>query len=108
VRDLRTLVGQRDKMIRLKTQVKNRLQDVLFRYSILPPEGPLFEAAQQAWWKALPVGKLEHVRIESDLAALDFTQQQIAQLDMHLAQWAAQDERIPRCSRSAGWDWSQR
>jgi transposase len=102
VRDLRTLVGQRDKMIRLKTQVKNRLQGVLHRYSVPLPEGPLFDAAQRDWWKALPVIKLEKVRILSDLAALDFTLQQIQELETYFAQWATQDERIPRLFEISG------
>lgn len=102
VRDLRTLVGQRNKMIRLKTQVKNRLQGVLHRYSIPLPEGPLFDTAQREWWKALPISKLEKVRIHSDLAALDFALEQIQQLEAHFAEWAAQDERIPRLFEISG------
>ena len=96
VRDLRTLVGQRDKMIRLKTQVKNRLQGVLHRYSIPLPNGPLFHKAQRSWWEALPVSKLEHIRIASDLATLNFVLEQINQIEAHFAEWAAKDERIPR------------
>lgn len=102
VRDLHTLVGQRNKMIRLKTQVKNRLQGVLHRYSIPLPEGPLFDPAQREWWKTLPVSKLEKIRIVSDLAALDFALEQIQQLEAHFAEWAAQDERIPRLFEISG------
>jgi len=102
VRDLRTLVGQRDKMIRLKTQVKNRLQSVLHRYFIPLPGGPLFDMAQRDWWKALPVSKLEKVRILSDLAALDFALDQIQQLETHFAEWATQDKRIPRLFEISG------
>jgi transposase len=102
VRDLRTLVGQRGKMTRLKTQVKNRLQGVLHRYSFALPEGPVFDAAQREWWKALQVGKLEKVRILSDLAALDFALEQIRQLEMHFAEWAVQDDRIPRLFEISG------
>jgi transposase len=95
VRDLRTLVGQRNKMIRLKTQVKNRLQSVLHRYSTPLPDGPLFDTAQRPWWNQLKVGKLEQVRIQSDLATLDFALGQINQIETYMAAWAAQDERIP-------------
>jgi transposase len=94
VRDLRTLVNQRKKMIALKTQAKNRLHGVLFRYSIPLPEDPLFDAAQRTWWSQLPLGRLEHVRIQSDLATLDFAQDQIHQIETHMAAWAAQDERV--------------
>jgi len=94
VRDLRTLVAQRKKMISLMTQAKNRLQGVLHRYSLPLPEGPLFHPDQRTWWSRLPVGKLEHVRIQSDLATLVFAQNQIEEIEAHMAAWAAQDERV--------------
>lgn len=102
VRDLRTLVGQREKMIQLKTQVKNRLQSVLHRYSMPLPEGPVFDAGQRNWWKELPVSKLEKIRIQSDLTALDFALEQTKLLETHFAEWAAQDERIPRLFEISG------
>lgn len=95
IRDLRTLVGQRRKMIALKTQAKNRLQGVLHRYSVPLPEGPLFHADQRAWWNQLPVSNLEQFRIQSDLATLDFAHKQIQQIEDQMAVWAAQDERVP-------------
>jgi transposase len=94
VRDLRTLVAQRKKMIGLKTQAKNRLQGVLYRYSIPLPEGPLFDSARRPWWLALKVGPLEHIRIQSDLATLDFSQSQIDLLETQMAAWASKDERV--------------
>jgi transposase len=95
IRDLRTLAGQRHKMIRLKTQAKNRLQGVLHRYSLPLPEGPLFEQDQRTWWNQLPISQLEHFRIQSDLATLDFAKEQIKQIEDHMAAWAVQDERVP-------------
>jgi transposase len=95
VRDLRTLVAQRRKMIALKTQAKNRLQSVLHRYSFPLPEGALFHPDQRSWWLSLPFTELEIVRIESDWDTLDFAQSQIDRLDDHMAAWAAQDDRIP-------------
>ena len=94
VRELRTLVAQRKKMISLKTQAKNRLQGVLHRYSLPLPDGSLFHPDQRAWWGRLPLGKLEHVRIQSDLATLDFAQSQIDAIETHMAAWAAQDDRV--------------
>ncbi len=94
IRDLRTLVAQRRKMTNLKTQVKNRLQGVLHRYSFPLPEGPLFHTDQKAWWLGLPFTPLELVRIQSDWEALEFAQNQIALLENHMGAWAAQDERV--------------
>jgi transposase len=94
IRDLRTLVAQRRKMRNLKTQVKNRLQSVLHRYSFPLPEGPLFHPDQKAWWLSLPFTPLELVRIQSDWEALEFAQKQIDLLENHMAVWAVQDERV--------------
>jgi transposase len=94
IRDLRTLVAQRRKMTNLKTQVKNRLQSVLHRYSFPLPEGPLFHPDQKVWWLGLPFTPLELVRIQSDWEALEFAQQQIKLLENHMGAWAAQDERV--------------
>lgn len=94
VRDLRTLVAQRRKMTNLKTQIKNRLQGVLHRYSFPLPEGPLFHPDQKAWWLGLPFTPLEKVRIQSDWEALEFAQKQIDLLEAHMGAWAAKDERV--------------
>jgi len=42
VRELRALTAQRDKMRRLSTIAKNRLQNVLHRHHIVPPKGHVF------------------------------------------------------------------
>jgi transposase len=102
VRDLRTLVGQREKMKRLQNQAKNRLQGVLHRYSVPLPEGPLFDQSQREWWKRLPLSQLEHIRIQSDLATLDFAHEQIQLIESYMASWAAQDERVPRLFQLSG------
>lgn len=94
VRDLRTLVAQRKKMTAIKTQAKNRLQATLHRHHIPPPEGKLFNPELRAWWLALPVSKLELIRVQSDLDTLTFAQQQIANVESCMAAWAAGDERI--------------
>jgi len=94
VRDLRTLVAQREKMKNLKTLVKNRLQGVLHRYSFPPPEGSLFHPDQKAWWLGLPFSTLELVRIQSDWDTLEFAQKQIDLLEGHMAGWAVQDPRV--------------
>jgi transposase len=91
VRDLRTLVAQRQKMTSLKTQAKNRLQSVLHRYHILPPEGKLFDPEMHSWWLELPVNPLERVRIQSDLDTLAFAQGQISHLEGCMAVWAVRE-----------------
>ena len=95
VRDLRTLVIQRQKLRRLATQARNRLHAALHRARIVPPAGNLFAPTQHAWWHQLPVSALEHARIQSDLATFTFAEAQVAQLEDALAAAAATDARVP-------------
>jgi transposase len=95
VRQLRALLAQRRKLVRLATQAKNRLHAVLHRYHLAPPEGDPFTTEQQAWWLALPLSELELVCIQSDLDTLTFAQAQVTRLEELLTKLAAQDERVP-------------
>lgn len=103
VRDLRALVIQRDKMVRLKTQAKCRLHATLHRYHLLPPRADrVFAEETLAWWQALPVTALERVRVSSDLATLAFAQEQIADLEQRMADWAAHEPRVARLFQVTG------
>lgn len=95
VRDLRALVAQRAKFVRLRTQAKNRLHAVLHRYHLPPPDGALFAPEQQAWWLALPVSGAERARIAADWATLAFAQEQVDALEATLVTESARDERVP-------------
>jgi transposase len=95
IRDLRALCAQRQKLVRMQTQAKNRLQNVLHRRHILPPEGDLYHQKQAGWWQALPLAPLEQVTVQSQLATLRFVQEQLAVVQQALAQAVAADPRLP-------------
>jgi transposase len=94
VRDHRALLAQRSKMVRLRTQAKNRLHAVLHRHHILPREGALFTPDARGWWLDLPITRLERARVQSDLDTLAFAQSQIDLLEETLVELAAQDQRV--------------
>ncbi len=71
VRALRTLVGQRRRWIKQRTQARNRLQGLLQDHNLLPPEGDLFAPEQRAWWLALDLSPAEHLLVSQDLLALE-------------------------------------
>jgi len=71
VRALRTLVGQRQRWIKQRTQARNRLQGLLQDHNLLPPEGDVFAPAQRAWWLALDVSAAERLLVAQDLLALE-------------------------------------
>ena len=96
VRQLRALVAQRSKITRLATQAKNRLHALLQRHHHLPPAGNPFDADQNEWWLALPVGKLEKINLQSDLDTLRFAETQLARLTSLMNEIAAGDNRVLR------------
>jgi len=76
IREARGLVAQRQKMVRLATQAKNRLHAVIQRHHLVPPAGNPFGASNQAWWQMLSLGKLEKLNLQSDLETLQFAGKQ--------------------------------
>ena len=71
VRDLRALVAHRQRLIRQRTQARNRLRSVLHRHNLVPPTGALFGPERWAWWAGLDLPPLERLRVRQDLALLD-------------------------------------
>lgn len=94
VRDLRALVAQREKMVRLSTIAKNRLHSVLHRNHLILPVKP-FEIEQRAWWESLHLSSTELFRLRSDLDTLAFAEKQVDQIEAFMKQDCTQDSRIP-------------
>jgi hypothetical protein len=89
-------------MTRLATQAKNRLHALLQRHHFAPPEGTPFRPDQDAWWNALPIGKLEQINLQSDLHTLRFAESELARLTDLMNGIAAQDARVPRLVQLSG------
>ncbi|RLD05388.1 MAG: IS110 family transposase [Chloroflexota bacterium] len=95
VRDLRALVAQRDKMRRISSVAKNRLQNALHRNHIIPPKGHAFAAKNRAFWEGLELPPVEKSILMSDLETMDFAEDQKKSLEKELGKLAAEDERVP-------------
>jgi transposase len=102
IRELRALLAQRTKMVRLSTQAKNRLHAVLHRHHLPLPEEVPFKETMRTWWLALPVDPLERMRIQTDFDTLIFAQRQIAALEECLAALSAKDRRVPFLMQTPG------
>jgi transposase len=85
VRELRALIAHRTRLVRTRTTIRNRLHSVLHRHNLQPPEGLLFSEANRAWWQNLQLSPVETLRIQQDLALLEFLKPQIEKLDQELA-----------------------
>lgn len=104
VRDQRALIAQREKMVRLSTIAKNRLQALLHRKHWVIVEGA-FSRGQRGWWESLPLTETESILAGSDLDTLEFAEQQVAELEAHLKQQSLQDERMPFLIQLPGIAW---
>jgi transposase len=85
VRALRILMAQRRRLIQQRSRLQNRLQSLLQRHQIPPPEGGnLFSPAQRAWWQELKLPAIEQLLATQDLLMLDQLTPQIDQVETAL------------------------
>lgn len=101
VRELRAVIAQRTKMVRLATQAKNRLNSLLHRTHRERPAQP-FKPEQRSWWESLPLTTIEKYIVQSDLETLAFAEKQVEAIEEILRQEAAKDERVPLLTQLPG------
>jgi len=102
IREARGLVAQRQKMVRLTTQAKNRLHAVIQRHHLVAPAGNPFGAGNKAWWQSLTIGKLEKLNLQSDLETLQFGEKQVKNMTEIMEGMAAEQEEIGGLLHLAG------
>jgi transposase len=90
VRELRILVAHRQRLVRQRTQVRNRLHSVLHAHQLPPPEGRLGSPQQQAWWDTLDLPPLERLRVRQDLVIQQTVDRLITEVDAELGRLSAQ------------------
>jgi transposase len=91
VRQLRALVSHRQRLIRQRTQARNRLQSLLHRHNLMPPEGELFGTAQREWWQHLDLEPMEGLLVTQDLQLLDAVAPLIEQVEQQFCLESVQD-----------------
>lgn len=84
VRELRALLSHRRRLVKMRTMCSNRLQSVIHRHNLKPPEGRLFAPKHRAWWKGLELPAGERLRVRQDLATYDHLEQQVGEADEEL------------------------
>jgi transposase len=91
VRELRSLIAHRRRLLKLHTMTCNRLQSLLHRFNIPRPEGGLYGAKNRPWWQELPLDDTERLRLDQDLAILDLLAEQVAGVDRELHRLSTQE-----------------
>ena len=81
VRELRGVVSYRNRLVKMGTMVRNRLQSLLHRHNILLPKGKLLDAA---WWQEQKMSTLEKMQIQQELVILEEIDKHKTEVDMEL------------------------
>jgi transposase len=94
VRELRAVIAQRGKMVRMATQAKNRLSSLLIRIHQERP-AQAFKPQTRDWWESLPLSPIEKSILRTNLDTLEFAEKQIKLIEEGLRQEAAREDRVP-------------
>ena len=71
VRELRALIAHRRRLVKQRTQARNRLRAVLFRHNLVAAPGEVFGPEHRSWWEGLNLPTSEKLRVRHDLTILD-------------------------------------
>jgi transposase len=85
VRELRSLVNHRKRLVRQRTGAKNRLHGVLHARNISAPDGELFSEANRDWWGGQLLSSSDRLRVRHDLALIDYLSTLIGETEAELA-----------------------
>ena len=91
VRELRGLIAHRRRLIRMRTMTRNRLHSLAHRHNLILPEGGAFTDKNQDWWKSLSLSPVEKLRLQQDLALLEFLAPEVKAVDAELARLSCCD-----------------
>lgn len=91
VRELRSLVAHRRRLVAQRSAAKNRLHSLLHRHGILPPQGLVFSEANREWWASLSLSPTEKLRARHDMAILDSLSALIQESEDELARLSVTD-----------------
>jgi transposase len=95
VRELRVLVAHRARLVRQRTQARNRLHRVLHAHQLVPPAGRLGSLSQQSWWEHLDVPTVERLRVQQDLTILQTVEGLVCTVDAELSRLSTPEGRSP-------------
>ena len=91
VRELRTLIAHRRRLIQMRTMTRNRLHSLAHRHNLSLPEGCAFADKNQDWWKGLSLSPVEKLRLQQNLALLEFLEPEVKAVDAELARLSCCD-----------------
>lgn len=91
VRELRSVLVHRHRLVQERTAAKNRLHGLVQRYNLVAPAGELWSREQRAWWDAQELPALERLRVRQDLERIGQLSAHIAEVEAELARLSVQE-----------------
>jgi hypothetical protein len=80
VRELRGMISYRNRLVKMGTMMRNRLQSLLHRHNILLPKGHCWTT----WWQEQKMSTLEKIQIQQELAMLEELDKHKREVDAEL------------------------
>jgi transposase len=93
-RERRQFIRHRIKLVKMRTEVKNRIHSLLDRHGLRCPYKTLFSKGGVEWLRGLSLGFTDDAVLRSDLALLEALDGQIAYMEATIAAVAVTDERV--------------
>ena len=93
MRELRSLISFRWRLTKQITMSKNRLQSVVQRFNLQPPQGGLLADKNRGWWEQQEISELTALQVDCD-------REIVAQLE---AQKAIVDQKLAELSNRTPW-----
>jgi transposase len=81
VRELRGMISYRNRLVKMSTMIRNRLQSLIHRHNLILPKNCLTD---KAWWEAQALSPLEKIQIRQELAMLEEMNRHKAEVDAEL------------------------
>jgi len=84
VRQLRTLISYRWRLVKMSTAIQNRMHSLLHRHNIQAPDGKIDTGENRAWWEKLKLSELETLRLKQELKTLRLVREHIVEVEKEL------------------------
>ena len=88
VRELRGMISYRNRLVKMGTMVRNRLQSLIHRHNLLLPKNALTD---QAWWEAQKLSTLQRIQIQQELSMLEELNRHKTEVDAELGRQCLKD-----------------
>jgi transposase len=96
VRELRRMISYRNRLVKMGTMIRNRLQSLLHRHNLILPSGAL---SDQGWWDAQKMSVLEKMQIRQELTLLEEMEKCKAEVDAELGRQSLGERWSPQAVR---------